>query len=509
MKKYNDKEVNRLLAAADDLLANIQLYETPEEEQKRKEKEEELRKQEERKKREELRERSTGKTENQPEKEESKQTEDQPEVEVQKQKEDQSEEDVQKQTANHPKENVPKQMKAQPEELSQQIKDQQKEELPPELEGQPDEEMTEEQSLQEEGEQQIDLHQLEMLGEEEAIQRLEAIRRQEAVRQQEEARQLKRMRWMELNGQAETQGIQEEASGSSRVELLTEDRQPEGENQETPENQKEKKPAASDPYKEESRARINQQWEEFTRLREEPEPSEEGNQKSAERTEEESISSIDFEQTKQPDRPWLNLVFIVASMIYLELLTHVGIYQSINTTIIYPILFAAGLGCIITVLASFLPRHWNAIIVCTILILGSLYCDLQLLYHTLEGRFVKLSGLPAALGRMVQDRGSLGQGIMEALPFLLFMFLPILFWIFVGRDWIRLEPGTWLKRLLIFVFGCILTVVSILCLDLHGYEENAPYVCAYRFDSDILLEPAGEQLGMTAMTILELLELMK
>ena len=40
MKNYNDKEINRLLAEADDLLSNIQLYETPEEEQERKLKEE-------------------------------------------------------------------------------------------------------------------------------------------------------------------------------------------------------------------------------------------------------------------------------------------------------------------------------------------------------------------------------------------------------------------------------------------------------------------------------------
>ncbi len=43
MKNYNDNDIDRLLAEADDLLASIQLYETPEEELARKQKEEEKR----------------------------------------------------------------------------------------------------------------------------------------------------------------------------------------------------------------------------------------------------------------------------------------------------------------------------------------------------------------------------------------------------------------------------------------------------------------------------------
>ena len=43
MRNYSDKDLNRILNEADELLANIQLYETPEEEAARKEREEQER----------------------------------------------------------------------------------------------------------------------------------------------------------------------------------------------------------------------------------------------------------------------------------------------------------------------------------------------------------------------------------------------------------------------------------------------------------------------------------
>lgn len=506
MKKYNDKEINRLLAEADNLLADIQLYETPEEERQRKEKEEELRKQEERRQEEELRKRAEARQEE----------------ELRKQAETRQEETLRQQKENH------RLVEVQPETAVQQS----------DTEEQTAGALTEEQLHQEEMEQQIDLHQLEALGEEEALRRLEAIRRQEAILQQEEARQLKRVRWRELNGQGdalesqeelEAEGTGQQREDSSRiaeplkkdgrsiecskreVDISTGNEKPEKENQMVSKRQEPEESAVSDPYRGESQTRIERQWEEFIRSREEQrkETSMQQMESKAFTEEGQEPELAASGRIEPPVRLWLNMLFIVISMIYLEVLTHTGIVHEVNTTIIYPILFAAGFGCVITVIASFLSKQWNTVIVCTVLILGSLYCDLQMLYHAVAGTFLNLTRLPEEISFLFRDGDALFQGMMDVLPFLLFMFLPILLWVFVGREWIRFGQSTWLKRLLIFVFGCILTVVSILCLDLHGYEENSPYVCAYRFDSDTLLEPAGEQLGMTAMTILELLELVK
>lgn len=475
MKKYNDKEVNRLLAAADDLLADIQLYETPEEEQRRKEREEELRRQEETRQAEELL-RQTEKLKKQaeelPRQEETRQAEElSGQEETRQMKEFRKREDYQpvKELQEQEKKNQPEEI--QPEEAAQSS----------EPEEEPAIDQAETVPLQEESEPQIDIHQLEALGEEEALRRLEEIRRQEAIRQQEEARQLKRMRWRELNGQGETSELPE---GTDSIEPV----------QSEEDEQSKTEQIRVEPIEVETPTVSGQQdFDESVEMRLQKE--------------EEHLAAS--ERIKQPDRPWLNMLFIVISMIYLELLTHFGIYQGITTTVVYPILFAAGVGCVITIAASFLPGRWNALIVCTILILGSLYCDLQLLYHAVEGTFLRLAGLPAEISLMFRSGEALLHGLMEMLPFLLFMFLPVLLWAFVGRDWIHFERSTWLKRLFSLVLGCILVVVSILCLDLHGYEANSPYVCMYRFDSDTLLEPTGEQLGMTALTTLEILEFMK
>lgn len=468
MKKYSDKEVNRLLAAADDLLADIQLYETPEEEQRRKQKEE-LRKQEEAIQHQtetEFQPKAADQTGTGTKTVQPKTTEDyQPEAVNQT---GTGTETVQPKTTGD----------YQPEEVNQ--TETGTEAVQPEAADQTEMEMSEEICSQEEVEQQVELRELVKLEEAEALRRLEEIRRQEAIRQQEEARQLKRMRWRELNGQIDTSESQEERKGEKAAE-----------------------PEESSPEKSESVPEERQADPLY--LKQEKEQQEPPVSQLSEEAQQERGS--DYGRMKQPNRMWVNVLFVVISMIYLELLTHFGICHNMGTTVVYPVLFAAGLGCIVTVIASFLPGRWNTIIVCAVLILGGLYCDLQLLSHAVAGTFLTLTGLPAGIRFLAQDGDALLQGFTEVLPFQIFMFLPVLLWVFVGREWIRFERSTWFNRLLAVSLGCILVVISILCLDLHGYDAASPYVCAYRFDSDTLLEPAGEQLGMAAMTVLELLEL--
>lgn len=101
MKNYNDNDIDRLLAEADDLLASIQLYETPEEELARKQKEEEkrleeLRRQEEIQKQEEERRREEERQQEEYRKQEIQQQEVQQE-EIPQQKETREPEEVQQQ----------------------------------------------------------------------------------------------------------------------------------------------------------------------------------------------------------------------------------------------------------------------------------------------------------------------------------------------------------------------------------------------------------------------------
>lgn len=199
-------------------------------------------------------------------------------------------------------------------------------------------------------------------------------------------------------------------------------------------------------------------------------------------------------------------LFSIGCFLYMEVILHLSIYHSIDTTIVYPLLFAAGIGCMAAAVSSFLPKRWNTVLFCVLLLVCSLYCDLQIVYHIASGAFLLLTDIPAGISMLLRQGETVLPGMTVALPWLVLMFLPLLLWAAAGRKWIRFEQSRGWSRLLLTTAGILVVVIGILCLDLHGYELDSPYVCFYHFDSETQMEETGRQLGITAMTGLELLE---
>ncbi len=200
------------------------------------------------------------------------------------------------------------------------------------------------------------------------------------------------------------------------------------------------------------------------------------------------------------------MLFSMLSFVFMEVAVRFGAYHSISSTILYPILFAAAAGCLVAFLASLFPKRINTILYALVLVICGCYGDVQIIHHEMYGEF-----LPLAL---------FGQGIMEIfrnkqvflataggyVSWLVVMFLPLILWIAVLRNKISFEPESWYQRLILVFSAVMLGVLGVLTLDMHGYEEQAPYVTFYHFDSQTRLEAAGKDLGLTATTVLELVE---
>ena len=200
------------------------------------------------------------------------------------------------------------------------------------------------------------------------------------------------------------------------------------------------------------------------------------------------------------------MLFSMLSFAFMEVAVRFGAYHPISSTILYPILFAAAAGCLVAFLASLFPKRINTILYALVLVICGCYGDVQIIHHEMYGEF-----LPLAL---------FGQGIMEIfrnkqvflatagsyVSWLVVMFLPLILWIAVLRNKISFEPESWYQRLILVFSAVMLGVLGVLTLDIHGYEEQAPYVTFYHFDSQTRLEAAGKDLGLTATTVLELVE---
>lgn len=334
MKNYNDKEINRLLAEADDLLSGIQLYETPEEEQERKKKEE-LQRQEELRKQQE---------------------------EMQRQEEMKQQEELQRQK-----------------ELQQQ----------------------------------------------------EELQRQEELQQQEE--------W-KLHEE-----LQQEEDSELQDEFLVQ------------------------------------------------EPQEE----------EEEQQEI---QLQERHLPIFGVLFMILSFVFMELITHLSLYRSVDTTFLYPVLFVAGMGCVTAIVVSLFNKRVNTILAILIMLLYGGYCDLQILYHAAFGNFLRLADMRDGVWMLIHDRDIVLSATETVLPWLVLMVLPIILWAVLGRKVICFERGNWLNRLIIAFAGIICVILGVLMLNIHGYEIGSPYVCFYHFDSLGNLEASGQQLGMLGTLVLECVE---
>ncbi len=418
MRNYSDKDLNRILNEADELLANIQLYETPEEEAARKEREEQERL----------------------------------------------------------------------EELKRRQEEEQKhlEEL---LRRQEEERRLEEEKRQQE----------------------EQLLREELQRQQEQTTEYAEP----VAGYAEPAGNDEqpekaifgEESGvaeDDRWSAFLAERQEEDDYQvkkkaEKAEQKREKK-KEKQKQKERSRkqdkaeAKQKKQKKQERRKQPETEAAEEAKEVSNRNTQEKPVGQL-----------WICGIFAAVCYAFMEALTHIAIYRSVDSTLLYPILFAAGVGCVLAMLCSFFGKKGNTLGYLVVTVLMGAYYDLQIIYHGVTSSFLHITQLRESLWVLKLNQAMTLHEIKQVLPWLVIMFVPLLLWALIGRHWIRFEKGGWFQRLVLLFAGIILAAVAVLTLDIHGYDAGSPYVTFYHYDSMTMLEQAGKQLGVLVTTVLELL----
>lgn len=200
------------------------------------------------------------------------------------------------------------------------------------------------------------------------------------------------------------------------------------------------------------------------------------------------------------------MLFAMLSFAFMEIVVQFGIYHSISSKVLYPVLFSAAAGCLAALAASLFSKRVNTILYTLLLLLFGCYGDSQIIYHGLHGEFLPLTSLWNGIAEMIQQKALLSASAGTYMSWIVVMFLPLILWVAVLRNWVSFESERWYQRLIILFSSVILVVVSILTLDIHGYTEGTPYVIFYHFDSQTNLEEAGRDLGLTATTVLELLE---
>ncbi len=254
--------------------------------------------------------------------------------------------------------------------------------------------------------------------------------------------------------------------------------------------------------------------EEELRIKQQQQKEEEAARQERQKEREAEQAFVETAVTVEPSRgedwqgsPLAGILFIMLSFMFMEAVTHLGTYGTLGTNFIYPLFFAAALGCIVCLLAGFLHNRGNTRIALILQILFAAYCDLQLIYHAAIGSFLRLSQ-PREDMWLLLHSGQIKEAVMAVMPWLVLMLFPVIFWAVLGRRFFSFQQSSWLTRLVFMIGAVLFVVIGILMLDLKGHEDYTPYAAFYSYESGVTTEQAGNQLGMTAIAFLELLQML-
>ena len=206
------------------------------------------------------------------------------------------------------------------------------------------------------------------------------------------------------------------------------------------------------------------------------------------------------------DSVWGTVCYAAMTMIYMEVILHLAVYDTMDTNVFQSAAFAAAAGCIIVLAVSWLPEKVNHIVCMILLILGCGWFDFQIISHSWNESYALLSmdiGYPLQLLKnIVPALQSTGADMV----WMVLMFAPVILFGIVGRKLLPLRRSGWMNRVLMGLAGVLLAVMGFLCIEAHGAGEGTPYETVRRFDANVDQEQAVEQMGITGTVLLEGME---
>lgn len=108
----------------------------------------------------------------------------------------------------------------------------------------------------------------------------------------------------------------------------------------------------------------------------------------------------------------------------LELMTHLFVYGGLSARIVYPILFSLAGGCLFFMLCSVLPGKAGSIAAGAVLLLVTLFFEVQFVYNSIFGEFMSLWQVTFGVTAITNFFRQLLYGIWKVLPQILLLLLP-------------------------------------------------------------------------------------
>lgn len=191
------------------------------------------------------------------------------------------------------------------------------------------------------------------------------------------------------------------------------------------------------------------------------------------------------------------VLFIIGSIIYLELVIHILNYRSLDNKIIYPILLAIPIGLIIGFITGLFSKTVNKILLWSITGLICLIYCVQLVYFSVFKVFFSFQTLGMADDAVKEFGSDIQTAIKSNIGGIILLIIPLLILLLIMNQLIDYNRRGFKEQAMLIGGAGIFQVLAMVALLIFGKADYSPYDLYYKSKVQDL---CGKQLGIITMT---------
>jgi len=209
-----------------------------------------------------------------------------------------------------------------------------------------------------------------------------------------------------------------------------------------------------------------------------------------------------------PKENFINpLLFFTGTLIYLEILSHLLIYNSVGGKIIYPVIFALPLGFLFTFLSGFFERYANILIMWLLTGASCFIFCLQVVYYSVFKVFFSFQTLGMANDALTEFKDDVNNAILSNIIPILLLVLPLVLLHFLIKKKVFLCEKRKLKHQGYLLIGVLVFhLFALLSLRIYGKDDYSPYDL---YHHSKVPELSGRHLGIITLTRLDITGLLR
>lgn len=200
------------------------------------------------------------------------------------------------------------------------------------------------------------------------------------------------------------------------------------------------------------------------------------------------------------------LLFFVGTLIYLEIIVHLYLFQSIDSKIIYPIMFAIPIGILFTFLSGLFNDFGYKLLMWIVTSITCLIYGVQLVYYNIFKVYFSFHSLGMASDALTEFTDDVNYAIRSNLFPIIILMIPLLVLYFLIKEVFICNKRDISIQVYLFIGVLCFHFIALIMLPIHGKEDYTPYDIYY--DSRVP-ELSGQQLGVITLTRFDLSGLLK